>query len=508
MTERVGIIDIGSNTIRLVIYEQAASSKNFKEIENIKKYARLRSYFDHTQSLNEEGIRLLISSLQDFEKILQHYHVNHITCVATASIRQAANKEAVLQSIKEKTHIPLTILSEQEEAFYGYVSVIHSTNIKEGITIDIGGGSTEVTYFHDRQLIDYHSFPFGALSLKLQFVSGNLPTPEEREEISQYIKDQIQTLPWLSDRHIPVIAIGGSARNVAQMHQQFTKYPLSGIHQYEMNTSDLGMVKGRILPLSFSELQKTEGLSKERADTIMPAIEVFKVLCDVSKATKFITSRKGLRDGILYQNWMNRNHVSPPLADASIDEFIEDFNIGAEDVTQITKIAVIFFEQIEKIKGNSAYFSDEDLTLLKRAARIYLLGKKVDEESSNTAFSLLSNRTLLGFSHRERLKLVLVASYIGKGTFQKYLRPFKDWFTKEEQTKLTVLGAILKIAKSLNATHQDIVLGLDITPVEDRWLLNIRCQGYFRSEEYHFERQKKHLEKLLKISLIPHFEII
>lgn len=157
---------------------------------------------------------------------------------------------------------------------------MNSTSFSEGITVDIGGGSTEVTYFRNREILEYHSFPFGALSLK-QFIKEDIPTEEELEKIRTYLEYQFRTLPWLIDKKLPLIAIGGSARNLVKIHQNLICYPIAGVHLYKMKEEDIKNVKEELEALSFIELQKLEGLAKDRADTIVPAVEVFHTLVNV-----------------------------------------------------------------------------------------------------------------------------------------------------------------------------------------------------------------------------------
>lgn len=171
----------------------------------------------------------------------------------------------------------IRILSEEEEAYYGYLAVVHSTSLKEGITVDIGGGSTEVTYFENRELKASHSFPFGALTLK-DFFKKSIPTTEEITTLRQYLREQFATLPWLKDREVKLVAIGGSARNLAQIHQNLESYPLAGLHEYQMFQKDIIEVSSYLTSLKPSKLAKVEGLSKDRADIIIPAIEVFHCL--------------------------------------------------------------------------------------------------------------------------------------------------------------------------------------------------------------------------------------
>lgn len=106
--------------------------------------------------------------------------------VATAAIRSAKNRKMVLEAIKRETNFDFRVLSGQEEAYYGYLAVIHSVYLTEGITIDIGGASTEVAYFKNRELVHSYSFPFGALTLKKRFIANSEPKESEMKELTAF----------------------------------------------------------------------------------------------------------------------------------------------------------------------------------------------------------------------------------------------------------------------------------------------------------------------------------
>ena len=188
--------------------------------------ARLRNYLVDGV-LIEEGIEVLLQTLFQFQESTRFHQLHHVLCVATATIRQAENQESIKKLVEGQTDFTLRVLSEYEEARYGYLAVMNSTSFSEGITVDIGGGSTEVTYFRNREILEYHSFPFGALSLK-QFIKEDIPTEEELEKIRTYLEYQFRTLPWLIDKKLPLIAIGGSARNLVKIHQNLICYPIAG----------------------------------------------------------------------------------------------------------------------------------------------------------------------------------------------------------------------------------------------------------------------------------------
>jgi exopolyphosphatase / guanosine-5'-triphosphate,3'-diphosphate pyrophosphatase len=495
MKEKYGIIDIGSNTMRLVIYERNKSGR-LKEVENVKAVARLRNYLTEDDVLTEEGIRMLLETLLSFQDITRHHQVQHVKCIATATIRQAKNRKDIIKLVEETTDFQIRVLSGYEEAYYGFLAVVNSTPITEGITIDIGGGSTELTYYKDRQLIEYYSFPFGALSLKQKFIAGNIPTREELSRLSSYIAEQFQSLPWLYNKKVPIIAIGGSARNLVQIHQLLKKYPLAGLHQYEMSFNDIVEVRRLLTSLTFEQIQKLEGLSKDRADIIIPAVEVFKILYQTVNATSFVLSRKGLRDGIFYEEFFG-TPIFPNVLEESFFELAEDYDINLDNVRHVNKLLIQLVEQIRYLDLYS--LTNEDIRDLKRAAYVFYLGQYIDEESSSQhTFYILANRTIDGLMHKERLKLALIASYKNKTVFKQYIEPFQNWFTRDEQKKLRFLGALLKFAYSLNETKRNIVRAVHLEKKNNAVIMHIFCHGNWKAEEYQTEKNKKHLEKVLK----------
>ena len=116
---KYAIVDIGSNTMRLVIYMREKSGR-LKEIENVKAVVRLRNYLTEEQVLEDDGVNLLINTLHTFQEVTRHYKLDDVKCVATATIRQAINKEEILERVSKETDFAMRILSEYEEAYYGY----------------------------------------------------------------------------------------------------------------------------------------------------------------------------------------------------------------------------------------------------------------------------------------------------------------------------------------------------------------------------------------------------
>ncbi|MBT2583815.1 exopolyphosphatase [Planococcus sp. ISL-109] len=503
--EKYAIIDIGSNTIRLVIYTRDKSGR-FSESENVKAVARLRNYLAEDNTLSEQGIGVLIDTLTSFQEVTRHHQLEAIKCVATAAVRQAKNQEAIIQRVADETDFTMRILSEYEEAHYGYLAVVNSMSYKSGITVDIGGGSTELTLFEDRELVHFHSFPFGALSLKKQFIEGDTPKASELKALREFLKNQFLTLDWLKGQKMPLIGIGGSARNLAQVHQEKVDYPLSGVHEYTMERKEVEETNKWLVSMEFDDLQRVEGLSRDRADIIIPAVEVFRCLMDLIDAELFALSRKGLRDGVFYEE-MTKDFempVFPNVIEESFYDLAIDYDINLTHAIHVTNSSLMIVRELEE--EGLLELTKKDFQWVRLGSSMYNLGSYIDSESSNQhTFYLLANRTIDGLLHQERIIVALMASYKNKNLFKRNAALYEGWFSAQELDKFHTIGAVIKFAYSLNATKRDIVEDIQLKVQKEELVFSIKCREDWKPEQYQVEKQKKHLEKLLKKTITVDF---
>ncbi|PLT32157.1 Ppx/GppA family phosphatase [Bacillus sp. V5-8f] len=505
MEKKIAIVDIGSNTIRLVIYRYKQGSV-IKQMENMKVTARLQNHLDEELTLTPEGMRILLDSLKVFKQVVSLHKVTSVKLFATAAIRQAKNQEEIKRSISAQTGFSIEVLSGEEEAYYGFLGIINSTYLQDGITIDIGGGSTEITKFVNRRIVNSHSFSFGALSLKKRFIKEKVPTSEEIRELSSFLKNKFQEVEWLSDCQLPIIGIGGNARNLGAVNQALKNYPLDSIHNYEMYKNDILTVKEKLSSLPFQELIGLEGLSKERADIIIPAIEVFLSLYRTVDAPFFQLSQKGIRDGVLYDELSGsrkETSILHPLNE-SLKGMAIEYDIDTEKRALTIKTAEMVFNSISQT--DQADFTKDDLFRLMRAGSLYNLGEFIESESvGQHTFYILLNRNIDGLSHRGRIILALLASYHSKASFKRNIRPFKDWFSEREREKLKILGSILKLSFVLNRTKRDIIQKVRISETFSGLDLALYCNNSWLVEQQEAEKHLKHLENSLGKNINLHF---
>ncbi|MCP1143858.1 Ppx/GppA family phosphatase [Lysinibacillus endophyticus] len=502
----MAIIDIGSNTIRLVLYKYNPK-EGLNEFGNIKTVARLRTYINPNGEMSEQGINILLETLKSYKKILDDYEVSDIYAAATAAVRQATNNTEIIDRMKKETGITINLLSEEQEAFFGFLAVAHSMDTPSAVTIDIGGGSTEITLFENKTLQKSISFPFGTVSLKQKFVSGDIINDEEKKLLRQYIKKQFDKLNWIKDVKLPVIAIGGSARNLAQVHQHTIDYPISGIHQYEMKFDDLEVLNTFLSRMSFDQLKQLDGLSTDRADIIEIALEVFRTLMGVVGAKKFQISKKGLREGLI----IHRVLQSDPNSFNKFNVFEENakrimYQYGRfeDECLMLTSSTEQLY--LECCKLNLFTFNEKHLSLLKKAAQVFSIGEYIENDSSNQhTFYLLANQSIAGMSHRDRVKLALLASYKNKDYFRRFSAPFLNWFNRDELKVLREYGALLKFVYSLNVSKRNLVKSVHLELINDTVHINIVASKHPMAEIYQSERQKKHIERVFKKPVIIQF---
>ena len=496
---RTGIIDIGSNTIRLVLYIYK-QDEGLREFGNIKTVARLRKYIQPNGEMSEEGIKLLEDTLKSFKRILNDFDVTDVKAAATAAIRQAKNNQDIIMRMEKETGIKIDLLSGEEEAYFGYLAIAYSMDTPSAVSIDIGGGSTEVSLFINKELKHSFSFPFGTVSLKQKFVTGEVINEIEKNQLRAYIKNQFEQHAWIKNAGYPIIAIGGSARNVAQIHQQLLNYPISGVHQYEMSRLNLSEIGLYLSKLTFDQLKQLDGLSSDRADIIGIALEVFRELMEVVDSEKFQVSKKGLREGLMMSRVLEGDHITynkHNVFEENARRITLQYGRTEEEVNTLCSLTEQLYK--ECVKLNLLHFQKEHYELLLKAAKVFAIGEYIELDSSNQhTFYLLANQSIAGLSHINRIKLALLASYKNRDYFRRFSEPFAAWMSREELKVLRDYGAFLKFVYAFNVSKRNIVKTIKLEKSADIILIKVITQKSAMAEQYQVERQKKHFERVIK----------
>lgn len=503
-TEVIGIIDIGSNTVRLVIFG-LDDSYNYIEIHNVKTPARLSQYLYSDEEgnilMSQDGIDSLVEVLVSFKEVANSFNVNTILPMATAAVRQSSNRDDIMQAVKEATGLEIQLVSETEEASYGQYAITHSTTVDGAITIDIGGGSCEITLYRDKQMVEYHSFPFGAVTLSKEYFTGkDHNDPDAIEAVQDYVKKQFKQFDWIKKAKLNIVAIGGSARNVANVHQRLVNYPMAGVHGYSMTEDNLSDTLDLFKATSIDDMENIDGLSSDRRDLIIPAAIVFLELFKVTKANQFVISTQGLREGIILK-YINSNYNYPLdnqlIRVRSIRQVVRDFPINTIGSQILVDICISLYKQLCDLGlMEYRYEIQEELEF---SAYLYRFGGFISiEADSQHTFYLLSNMNLLGFQHVDRLRLALLSSYRNKSLFKQYVTNYEGWLTEDELSELQTLGGVLKFSAALNDSRTGPINDIKLYRTKDnQYKLDIIHSAPVIAEKYRAMRHIKHFERAL-----------
>lgn len=510
-TERLAIIDIGSNTIRLVIY---GINRYFdiEELHNVKTPARLAEFLHEKKGqtiLDQAGIDRVIMTLNSFKQVMRRFQVDTVKAMATAAIRQSSNQKEILAAIDQATGIQVELLSEQQEAEYGQYAVNYTMNVHDAITIDMGGASTEVTLFKDKEMVAYHSFPFGTVSLKDRFFNGKSHNDRKAiDKTSAFLKDAFKSLPWLKKSKLPLIAIGGSARNVANVHQRMTAYPMAGLHGYPMTNDNLLTTLNLFLETEAENLSDIDGLSNDRVDIIVPANLAFLELMNVIKAPEMLISSQGIREGIILYH-INTTYNMPldnqQIRVRTVQQLMR--NLPMNDFGAYLRVDFTINLYLQACRLGIFEYDYEQHVELEFAAYLYRVGAFISSEAdSHHTFYLISNMNLLGFTHKRRLRLALLASYKNRSLLMQFLEDFADWLSPEEVDLMIAMGGLIKFAAALNDSKTNPINQLKLERIKDDQLeLKIYHDRPVLAEQYRTQRHKKHIERSLNAQVALNF---
>ena len=209
--QRIAIIDIGSNSARLVI-SHIYKNGSYNMVYNQKEALRLSQKVDAKNQLTEEAFTSTIETMKSFAYMCNIYRADKIIAVATAAIRNASNGSELVDKVAAETGIQLHIISGNTEAYISYLGVINTLDVKDGIIFDLGGGSTELILFKNRQIMDSVSLPFGAVNTTGMFNTRNEMPPNVYSDVSFFIMSRLAQYPWLKQQGLPLIGVGGTAQ--------------------------------------------------------------------------------------------------------------------------------------------------------------------------------------------------------------------------------------------------------------------------------------------------------
>lgn len=305
---RCGLIDIGSNTIRAVIYDVGVTT--YQEVLSEKEYAEIISYVEE-DNLTEEGINKLIDTINHMKNFCRLLDCQESHYFATSSLRNINNTAEVVQRVAEETDVHIEVLSGCAEAYYDYVGLQEATKLDEALGFDLGGGSGQVFYYQECELVKSASYGIGCLRLYNSCVNGVFPNSKERSAIEKTVKNYLKETGDFSERKQDIIyGMGGTARACMKLHKKLLGVDKVG-DNYMLTLEDLRELDETITGLGLNGIKILNRIMPERLCTIVPGLIAVRTIMKHTGVKKLCIIKQGIREGYLLDKVVRRKEGEP-----------------------------------------------------------------------------------------------------------------------------------------------------------------------------------------------------
>jgi exopolyphosphatase / guanosine-5'-triphosphate,3'-diphosphate pyrophosphatase len=449
--DRIAAIDVGSNSVRLLVAEYDAAS-GLTIIDEMKDQPRLAAGLATTGCLDETAIERAFKTLRRMREVCERRGVKRIAAVATAAVREAENGPWFVRRVRQELDIPLRIIDAETEAALSYRSVAHHFRLagERTLVADIGGGSLELIGAVDGLVELTVSLPLGAVRLTELHLPGARAAHREVAQLRTHIRKQLKRgisgRPWAA---ATVIGSGGTFTTLGRMAQARRGQPPGDtVHGVSVTTAEVEQLVDWLASRTPEQRRQVPGLSPERADIILAGLAVTAELLDWLRARSITVSAFGLREGLLLE-MAGAKEISAPDPLRLFREFAERCQCDRRHVEQVRYLALQLFDQL----GAALGCEPDERLLLEAAGLLHDVGQLVSYRKHHKhSFQLISHAERLGLPPRERGLVALISRY-HRRTGPRRKHPDFAALPPEDQAVVRRLSGLLRVADGLDRGH-------------------------------------------------------
>lgn len=437
---RVGVVDIGSNSVRLVVFDGAARSPAY--FYNEKLMCALGAGMSETGRLNPEGRDRALNALKRFQALAEGMDLPPLSVVATAAVREAEDGPDFREDVLRETGLRIWVIGGEEEARLSAQGVLLGWPGSYGLVCDIGGSSMELAEIADGRVGRRVSSNLGPL--KLRDTKGGFKARDA--QIKSVMKDLADHMGPQRDR---LFLVGGSWRAIARVDMHRRGYPLQVLHEYRMDKKSVSQTVKYIKSQDLGDLRQACGISNARMELVPYAAEVLKRLVQTFRPKDIAISSYGIREGLLYEQ------MSQELRDR--DPLIESCRFAEAKDARLPGFGKKLFRFVEPL------FSKTDparLRLVKAACLLHDVSWRAHPDyRAETCFDNATRANLGGLKHSERV-------FLGLALLHRYKN-------KREGTRFADLEGLI----SDRATQEAEVLGKALRFGAMLWMSDTTADG-------------------------------
>lgn len=475
----IGIIDIGSNSVRLLLVGINTENGSIKIIDELKDSVRLGEGLDKDSLISEEKIQTTIKTLQTFKSLCDTFKTDEIIAVATEAVRKATNQTYFLEKIQTEVNLNVTVLSGKEEAYYDYFGAINSINKESALIMDIGGASTELILVKDRKVVHSISFPFGAINLTQKFKIKNALTNEQESSLKNFLKENFKSVSWLENLECStLIGIGGSIRNLSKIDRKYKNYPINTIHGYTAESNSFKLIFDLVKSKTLQQRKKIKGLSDERSDIIVGAACAVDCIIDLCKIKQVIVSGKGLREGLLYNYLCKDGKPMEDMVENSVMNILNTHDGNKTHSMHVYSLAKTLYDSLNTDYDLENISKVNVSNILKTAAILHDIGINITYyDHHKHSFYMIINSQINGLTHKELLISAYVAASHRHEIFKLNISQYRAIIDKYDILLIEKLGILLTLSESLDRSMTGVISEIKCELTKDEFTIKTFSNG-------------------------------
>ncbi|MDX6805278.1 exopolyphosphatase [Terrihabitans rhizophilus] len=460
MGATVAVIDIGSNSVRLVAYEGLARSPT--PLFNEKAMCGLGRSVALTGRLADEAVACALAALRRFRALCDVMNVGQLWVLATAAARDAENGQAFLEEASRICRAEIQLLSGKREAYLSALGIVSGVHDPDGIVGDMGGGSLELVRVFDRTIGNGITLPLGGLFLQ-DAADGQIKKAEK------LIVDQLKRVPDIASYEGKTFyAVGGTWRALARLHMSEKDYPLRVMHGYTIPAKEALAFCRRVATSNPAGLRGVESVASDRRPLLPYGALLLQHIITAAKPQDVMISGVGVREGLLYEVLDDAEKQQDPLVTAAAD-----LSALRSRSPRHGYELVDWTDQLFESAGLDE--SDEEARLRHAACHLGDLGWRAHPDyRGEQSFNIIANAAFVGVDHSGRGYLALAVYYRHEGLRDEGVSPrLRALVTPRLLEQARLLGAAMRVAYLVSASTPGVLPRAALVVSGDRLVLTL-----------------------------------
>lgn len=465
---RVAAIDIGSNSIHLVIADVERDGR-FHMLDRAKETVRLGSRTLTEGRLSDEAIEAGIRTLASFKLLAERQRVTRIQAVATCAVREAANGGAFVQRVKAETGLRVDVIPGREEARLIYLGVAHALDLRgePALIVDIGGGSVELILVEEGEAVALHSVKLGVTRLSERFLKEDPASPKQLKALAAHIAATLD--PIVADfrrRGVRrVVGTSGTMLNlIALAGHRRGGFSSDHLDNFEVGADEIALVRRAVERADRRTRLQMKGLDAKRVDLIVPGAALADHVLRSTRAVRLVGCTWALREGVLLdfiarhpRKIADAEHYADPRR-RSVARLRRRFGDHGGHAEHVEHLATQLFDQL----AEPLALPPEARELLQFAALLHDIGHHIRHQShQHHSYYLIQNCELLGF-RREEVDMIALAARFHRKAPPKETDALFVALTKADRRTVRGMVALLRVADGLDRTHYGVVREVNV----------------------------------------------